>query len=98
MITSSFDLFGRCEFVRLTEELASLPFTCGDSDLEDFFHNEAVLYAKARLGKTYCFIDNNGGKRSFRTRRTHKNEKFYYFLRTDVQNQTHAGTVAGCHL
>ena len=60
MITSSFDLFGRCEFARLTEELASLPFTCGDSDLEDFFHNEAVLYAKARLGKTYCFIDNNG--------------------------------------
>ena len=26
MITSSFDLFGRCEFARLTEELASLPF------------------------------------------------------------------------
>ena len=60
MITSSFDLFGRCEFARLTEELASLPFICGDSDLEDFFHNEAVLYAKACLGKTYCFIDNNG--------------------------------------
>ena len=37
-------------------------------------------------------------KRSFRTRRTHKNEKFYYFLRTEVQNQTHADTVAGCHL
>ena len=38
MITSSFDLFGRCEFARLTEELARLPFICGDNDLEDFFH------------------------------------------------------------
>ena len=36
-------------------------------------------------------------KRSFRTRRTHKNEKFYYFLRTDMQNQTHVDTVAGLH-
>ena len=54
-----FDIFKRCEFTRLTEEFASLPFECGDSDLEDFFHNEAVLYAKACLGKTYCFIDNS---------------------------------------
>ena len=43
-------------------------------------------------------LDHLKSKRSFRTRRTHKNEKFYYFLRTEVQNQTHAGTVAGCHL
>lgn len=55
-----FDIFKRCEFVRLTEETATLPFECGDSDLEDFFHNEAVLYSKACLGKTYCFIDNTG--------------------------------------
>lgn len=55
-----FDIFKRCEFVRLTEETATLHFECGDSDLEDFFHNEAVLYSKACLGKTYCFIDNTG--------------------------------------
>lgn len=60
MSTFSFDLFRQCEFTRLTEEFANLPFVCGDNDLEDFFHNEAILYAKACLGKTYCFIDNSG--------------------------------------
>ena len=64
MAKYGYDIFERCEFAPLTEELAALPFVCGDTegdkDLEDFFHNEATLYAKARLGKTYCFIDNSG--------------------------------------
>lgn len=59
-----YDIFERCEFTVLTDELASLPFCCGEDegerDLEDFFHNEAILYGKQRLGKTYCFIDNSG--------------------------------------
>ena len=37
-----YNLFEKCELLSLTEELASLPFHCGDSerekDLEDFFH------------------------------------------------------------
>ena len=45
-----YNLFEKCELLSLTEELASLPFHCGDSerekDLEDFFHHEAILYAK----------------------------------------------------
>ena len=57
---------------------------------------QAVLFYK-KLPDDFT-QDDIEGKRSFRTRMTHKNEKFYYFLRTDVQNQTHAGTVAGCHL
>ena len=36
-----YNLFEKCELLSLTEELASLPFHCGDSerekDLEDFF-------------------------------------------------------------
>ena len=48
----------------LTAELASLPFCCGetegDKDLEDFFHHNALLYAQERLGKTYCFVNNEG--------------------------------------
>lgn len=64
MSSFNYDIIERCEFHSLTEELAALPFHCGDSegdrDLEDFFHNEALLYAKEHLGKTYCFIDNNG--------------------------------------
>ena len=59
-----FDITERCLFVPLTEDLASLPFCCGekggDKDLEDFFHNSAILYAKERLGKTYCFVNNEG--------------------------------------
>lgn len=53
-----FDLFECCQLTRITEEIANLPFECGDLDLEDFFHREAVLYAQARLGKTYVFLDN----------------------------------------
>lgn len=60
MAKFEFNIFERCEFVRLTEEIARLPFECGDKDLEDFFHEEAVLYSRACLGKTYCFIDNAG--------------------------------------
>lgn len=59
-----FDITEKCLFLPLTEELASLPFKCGetegDQDLEDFFHNTAMLYAKERLGKTYCFVNNDG--------------------------------------
>lgn len=40
----------------LTQEMSDVDFSCGDADLDDFFHSEALLYAKERLGKTYCII------------------------------------------
>ena len=33
-----------------------LSFTCGDTDLDDFFHNDAERYAAELMGKTYCWI------------------------------------------
>jgi hypothetical protein len=30
-------------------------FDCGHSDLNDFFHNDAILYNDQLLGKSYCF-------------------------------------------
>ena len=30
-------------------------FCCGDKDLDDFFHQDAFLYAEQLLGKTYYF-------------------------------------------
>ena len=33
----------------------SLPFSCGDNDLDDFFQNNAVNFGKQLLGKTYCY-------------------------------------------
>ncbi len=31
-------------------------FTCGDKDLDEFFHQEAYLYAQQLLGKSYYFV------------------------------------------
>ena len=53
MSTFRYDIFQRCAILPLNEELAALPFECGDSemahDLEDFFHHQAMMYAKERL-------------------------------------------------
>lgn len=54
-----FDISQHCVKIDLTEEIRSLNFTCGDADLDDFFHNHALLYAKEHLGKTYVFVNNN---------------------------------------
>jgi GNAT superfamily N-acetyltransferase len=35
------------------------PFSCGDSDLDDFFAKEAHLYNKQLLGKSYCYCLNS---------------------------------------
>ena len=31
------------------------PFSCGDKDLDDFFHNDADNYNRQLLGKSYCY-------------------------------------------
>ncbi len=38
-------------------------FSCGDSDLDDFFHNESYCYAEQLLGKTYYFSTMDGDKK-----------------------------------
>lgn len=59
-----YDIFERCNIVRITQELTLLPFSCGetegDKDLEDFFHNQALPFSQEKLGQTYCIVDNNG--------------------------------------
>ena len=32
------------------------PFSCGDDDLDDFFHHDVFLYEDELLGKSYCWI------------------------------------------
>ena len=60
----SYIILEECLILRLTPELATLPFSCGDSegdkDLDDFFHNQALPFSQEKLGQTYCVIDNNG--------------------------------------
>lgn len=54
-----FDISQHCVRIDLAEEISSLDFSCGDDDLDDFFHNHALLYAKEHLGKTYVFVNND---------------------------------------
>mgnify|MGYP000843775124 CR=1 FL=1 len=55
-------LQSNCSLYRVTtkEELDS--FSCGDEDLDDFFHQEACLYDGQLLGKTYFFASERSGK------------------------------------
>ena len=59
MTDSIFDITQHCVRVDLNEEINSFNFSCGDDDLDDFFHNHALLYSKEHLGKTYVFVDND---------------------------------------
>lgn len=52
------NLLDICFLSVLTEETLCecQPFTCGvDEDMDDFFKNDAIVYAKFRMGKSYCF-------------------------------------------
>ena len=33
----------------------SIPFSCGNEDLDGFFHQDAVSYADNLFGKSYCY-------------------------------------------
>ena len=54
-------LSDNCTFCELTQGLLDVcrPFSCGNDDLDDFFANDAVRYAKFLMGKTYCFRVNS---------------------------------------
>lgn len=46
----------------LTKEILDKcePFSCGDTDMDEFFYQDALEYTQYRMGKSYCFrlIDN----------------------------------------
>lgn len=51
-------LYDDCVMLVYNKEVREncLPFTCGESDLDDFFFNDAELYAEELFGKTYCWV------------------------------------------
>ena len=53
-----FSLFDQCVMLLYNNHVRErcLSFTCGDTDLDDFFHNDADRYAAELMGKTYCWI------------------------------------------
>lgn len=48
-----------CVRFALTEQILSKAnhFSCGNSDLDEFFSKDAITYAQQLMGKTYVFID-----------------------------------------
>lgn len=42
-----------CDFLELSPENPITDFDCGDSDLNDFFNRDALLFQSERLGQTY---------------------------------------------
>jgi ribosomal protein S18 acetylase RimI-like enzyme len=49
------DLRKDCKFIRLTQTNLISNFDCGDSDLNDFFNRDAILFQEQLLGKTFFF-------------------------------------------
>lgn len=58
MMHSDFFLIEQCTRISVEEGTDVSSFSCGDADLDDFFHNEAKLYTEQLLGKTYAFVMN----------------------------------------
>lgn len=44
-------------FTVLDEDIIDVArdFSCGNPDLDDFFHNDCLAYSKSLFGKSYCF-------------------------------------------
>jgi hypothetical protein len=52
-----------CTFYSLNLiDLKEVSFDCNNEDLNDFFFNDSLKYAKALLGKTYCFVENTSNQ------------------------------------
>lgn len=51
------ELLSKYELVTVNANRLAMcePFTCENQDLNDFFANDAILYSKRLLGKTYLF-------------------------------------------
>ena len=45
-----------CDFLELSPDNPITGFDCGDSDINDFFNHDAMLFQRERLGQTYYFL------------------------------------------
>lgn len=57
-MNKDFSLFDNCVMLTYNNSVRErcLDFSCGDVDLDDFFHNDAERYANELMGKSYCWI------------------------------------------
>jgi len=51
-------IYDDCQFAKVNKGLIDNcePFTCGDSDLDEFFFKDSLAYDKDLMGKTYCWV------------------------------------------
>jgi GNAT superfamily N-acetyltransferase len=55
-------LLSVCEPIKLSHENLIRNFDCGDSDLNDFFNHDAILFQNQSLGQTHFFRHKETGK------------------------------------
>ena len=58
-----FDLSKRCDKVRPVPGLILEKFSCGNEEIDSFFHHDAFLYENEMMSRTYSFIDRMNGNR-----------------------------------
>lgn len=48
----------KCHFAKVNQGLLEncKPFSCGESDLDEFFYKDTIAYEKDLMGKTYCWV------------------------------------------
>ena len=51
-----FDLIDRCALVKLSPEVNTRDFICGDNEIDAFFRHSYYLYERELLTKTYAFV------------------------------------------
>ena len=51
-----FDLTDRCALVKLSPEVNTSDFICGDNEIDAFFRHSYYLYEQELLTKTYAFV------------------------------------------
>ena len=52
-----FDISKRCDKVRPVPGLILEKFSCGNEEIDSFFHHDAFLYENEMMSRTYSFID-----------------------------------------
>jgi hypothetical protein len=52
-------------FCKLDREMMeySKSFSCGNEDLDEFFHGDFIVYADSLFGKSYCFLNAEKNRR-----------------------------------
>lgn len=60
MRRENFNLREHCVSVALTDDIDVNVFLCGNKEIDDYFHNEALLYGSEMLSRNFVFITEDG--------------------------------------